>query len=299
MKKIFGNLFFVFILAFCALPSLAETYNFGDMKSVTLVTKAWQALARNDLDGVLIYTDKCIELYADKAKKMQADLNSYPTGTNSEIFAYWALNDVATAYFIQGEALWKKGLVDEAKKAYRTVIEEYSFGQCWDPQGWFWKPAEASHEKLALMESGVAPDFSDVSSTALVQKAWEALHAKDVDTAEAYVKKILELYQKEARDMQASLVGYAWESREKVFSYWALNDVGTALYVLGKAYEDAGKMNKAQKAYRKLIKEFKYAQCWDPGGWFWKPAEEAQDRLEKLEKTKHALTSSPSPQTLQ
>ncbi|OGX06564.1 MAG: hypothetical protein A2Z88_00410 [Omnitrophica WOR_2 bacterium GWA2_47_8] len=58
--------------------------------------------------------------------------------------------------------------------------------------------------------------------------------------------------------------------------------MGTALYILGKAYEDAGKLEEAKKAYQQLVADFKFAQCWDPGGWFWKPAEEAQTRLKTL-----------------
>jgi hypothetical protein len=28
------------------------------------------------------------------------------------------------------------------------LIDEFSYAQCWDPQGWFWKPAEAAAEKV-------------------------------------------------------------------------------------------------------------------------------------------------------
>ena len=30
---------------------------------------------------------------------------------------------------------------------------------------------------------------------------------------------------------------------------------------------------------RILLNELPYAQCWDPGGWFWKPAKEVQRRI--------------------
>ena len=51
--------------------------------------------------------------YAGQAKKMQESLTDYPAGTPEEIHAYWALNDVATSLFIQGEAYRKAGMMNE------------------------------------------------------------------------------------------------------------------------------------------------------------------------------------------
>lgn len=285
MKKLLLS-FMLILTAFCvALPSVFA-YDFGNFQSQTLVSKAWGALAADDIEGVIVYTNKCLELYADKAKEMQAGLKSYPTGTNSEIFAYWALNDVATSLFIQGEAFRKKGMKEESRAAYEKVVKEFSYGQCWDPKGWFWKPAEAAKEKIAILD-GKAPaageaDLSDISSSSLTAKAWAALSNNDLEAVKKYVAKCLELYEKQAQEMQASLKTYAWESKDKVFSYWALNDVGTSLYILGKAYEQAGNKDEAKKAYLRLTVDFKFAQCWDPGGWFWKPAEDAAEKLKNL-----------------
>src|SRR3989338_8552889 len=106
------------LLATCILPN-AYAYNFGDYRSETLVTKAWEALKESDIEAVLAYTNKCIELYADQAKKMQASLTAYPAGGNDQIFSYWALNDVATSLFIQGEAYRKANNKEEALAAYK------------------------------------------------------------------------------------------------------------------------------------------------------------------------------------
>ena len=142
-------------IATCLTPTIAAAYNFGDYRSSTLVTKGWEALAANDIEAVLAYTNKCIELYAGQAKKMQESLNEYPAGDDQKIFGFWALNDVATAYYIQGETYRKAGMNEEAKEAYQKVINEYKFGQCWDTQGWFWKPAEAAAEKLDAIDAVV------------------------------------------------------------------------------------------------------------------------------------------------
>ena len=41
-------------------PKIADAYNYGDYRSVTLITKAWKALQDKDLEAVLAYTNKCI-----------------------------------------------------------------------------------------------------------------------------------------------------------------------------------------------------------------------------------------------
>ncbi len=260
----------------------AYAYNFGDYRSVTLTTKAWEALQQGDLEAVLAYTNKCIELYAQQAKKMQSSLTAYPTGTNQEIFGYWALNDVATSYFIQGEAYRKANMKDESKEAFQKLIDEYTYGQAWEPKGWFWKPAEAAQEKLALIESGSNIDFGDSSSEQLTTKAWEALKNNNLDDVLTYTNKCINQYGAKAKEMQNSLTEYPFGEKDKIFAYWALNDVGTCLFIQGEAYRNAGKTDEAKAAYKKLIDEYFYAQCWDPQGWFWKPAEAAQQKLDEL-----------------
>ena len=261
----------------------AEAYNFGDYRSSTLVSKAWAGLDKGDVEAVLAYTNKCIELYGEQARTMQSELKDYVKGSNDDIFKQWALNDVATSYYIQGEAYRRANMKDESKEAFNKLMKDYTFGQTWDPKGWFWKPAEAAKEKLSMVAGGAGLDFGDYTSAQLVQKAWVALAANDVKSVAAYTGKAVDLYAAKAKEMQASLKEYTWESKEKTMSYWALNDVGTALFIQGEAYRNAGKKAEATQAYKKLINEFFFAQCWDPGGWFWKPAEAAQQKLGELD----------------
>ena len=283
MKKV---LFILAILTMALNMSMSRAvyaYDFGDYRSVTLTTKAWEALEKNDIEAVLAYTNKCLELYGEQAKKMQSGLKDYPAGDNKQIFSFWALNDVATCLFIQGEAYRKANMMDEAKEVFQKLINEYTYGQCWDPKGWFWKPAEAAKEKLAMIESGSTVDMGS-SSSDLTVKAWDALNNNKLDDVLLFTNKVVEKYGAKAKEMQASLTEYAWESKDKIFSYWALNDVGTSLFIQGEAYRKAGKMDEAKKAYKQLIDEYSFSQCWDPQGWFWQPAEAAQQKLDELEK---------------
>ena len=282
MRKVIIALAFLLVSGGLFHPATAAAaYNFGDFRSETLTTKAWDALSAGDLEGVLAYTNKCIELYSSDAQKMQNSLNDYPQGANEEIFQYWALNDVATSLFIQGEAYRKAEKKNEALSAYKKVAV-YGYGQAWDIKGWFWKPAEVANEKIAMIESGSTLDFGDYSSSFLTSQAWKALGADDSESVEAYVDKVLELYEEKAKTMQTSMTEYAWESKEEIFAQWALNDVGTAFFIKGEALKKVGDNKKARKAYKQLVDNYYYAQCWDPNGWFWKPAETAQQSLDEL-----------------
>lgn len=283
MKKLFLTVFLLTCGIYLSNPGIASAYNYGDFRSETLVTKAWGALAQGDIEAVLAYTNKCLELYAEQAKGMQESLDGYAQGSNDDIFAYWALNDVATALFIQGEAYRKANMMEEAKDAYKAVMENYSYGQTWDTNGWFWKPAEASKEKLAMIESGSNLDFGDYSSSYLTTQAWKSLAGDDTKSVLAYTDKVIELYANKAKEMQGSLTEYPWESKDKIFSYWALNDVGTSFFIKGEALKKAGREKEAYDAYKKLVDDFYYSQCWDPKGWFWKPAEAAQEALDAID----------------
>ena len=171
---------------------------------------------------------------------------------------------------------------DEALAAYKKVVDEYAYGQAWDTKGWFWKPAEAAKEKIAMIKSGSNLDFGDYSSSYLTDKAWKALGDNDKESVVIYVDKVLELYKEKAKVMQESMTEYAWESKDAIFTKWALNDVGTALYIKGEVFKKTGDNKEAKIAYQSLVEDYFYAQCWDPKGWFWKPAEAAQQSLDEL-----------------
>ena len=283
MKRILLNLLVLAMGVVFIFPQNVSAYDFGDFRSVTLVGKAWRALGEKDLDAVLAYTNKGLELYAEEASSMQAGLTDYvPSDSKDEIFAYWALNDVATCLFIQGEAYRNAEMLEEAKLVYQKLIDEYTYGQCWDAGGWFWKPAEAAKAKIKMMETGSAIDFGDSKSATLIGKAWGAIADEDLEAVVAYTKKCLEVYGEEAAKQQSALQDYVVGTDEEVFVNWALNDVATILFIQGQAYQKAGMPEEAKASYQKLIAEFTYGQCWDPAGWFWKPAEAASEEIEKM-----------------
>lgn len=139
----------LFTLAWAALGS-ARGQDFGDHTSATLAGKAWQALGEGKHDLVAAYTDKCRELYKGEAAKQQASLTGFAPADQAH--SYWALNDVGTCLFIAGESLAQQGKSKEAASAFKKLVDDFGYCQCWDTKGWFWKPAEAAAGKLKQLE---------------------------------------------------------------------------------------------------------------------------------------------------
>ncbi|NBS50024.1 MAG: beta-glucanase precursor [Verrucomicrobia bacterium] len=126
----------------------------------------------------------------------------------------------------------------------------------------------------------VSPSESESSSSVLTSQAWEALASKDYATAKARIARCRDLYEAKAKEMQETLSVVPGPDTAREF--WALNDVGTCLFILGKVAEAEGKNSEAIAAYQDVIKNFPMAQCWDKQGWFWQPAVAAKERLTAL-----------------
>jgi len=164
LPKLFPH--FIVVLGLSALPVSADApptsatapaapvLDFGDSTSSTLATKAWGALNSKDYASVTAYANKCIDLYKTQAVQMQGTLKeAAPKDSASQ---YWALNDVGSCYFILGKALDDQGDKKGATAAYKFLVDNLSFAQCWDPQGWFWKPADAARKRLAELQFDAA-----------------------------------------------------------------------------------------------------------------------------------------------
>jgi hypothetical protein len=131
-----------------------------------------------------------------------------------------------------------------------------------------------------------AVDFGDNSSSTLTTKAWNA-SAGNADEAILYVDQCIKLYEGEALKMQLALTAAggrpAGEDKETTAKRWALNDVGTCLFIKGNVLLQKGDKKGAKEAYVKLAKGMADAQCWDNKGWFWAPAAAAKQKLVELE----------------
>ena len=100
------------------------------------------------------YTNKCIEMFKTQAVQMQSTLKE--PAPKEKANDYWALNDVGTCYFIQGKALDDQGDKKGAIAAYKFLVDNLGFAQCWDTKGWFWKPADAARKRLTELQFDAA-----------------------------------------------------------------------------------------------------------------------------------------------
>ena len=258
------------------IDSINLGFDFGDYSSETLTIKAWKALEDGKYNDIKILVWKCHELYGEKAKKMQDSLTDY--ATDGKEFDYWALNDVATSFFILGRTYYVEGKNKKANKIFNDINKRYNYAQCWDPRGWFWKLGEAAKDQILLLDNGI--DFGDYTSQTLTVKAWKAFEKKDYRAAHTYAKKCITLYKKSANEMQKKLDNFL--PKEKAFDVWALNDVGTCTFIIGDIYLAKKEYSKAIEAYQQIIENYFYAQCWNINGWFWKPSVAARARISKI-----------------
>ena len=138
-----------------ARPSTSEAggFDFGDESSAYLTIKAWEALGKNDYEGVWAYTQKGIDLYKGQARKQQNSLSAFPTREKQSVFN--SLNNVATCYFIRAEALMRQNKWQEARQTFQTIVDNYSFAQYWDPRGWFWKVAQKAEESIEKIDQQI------------------------------------------------------------------------------------------------------------------------------------------------
>ena len=124
-------------------------------------------------------------------------------------------------------------------------------------------------------------DYGDYKSVTLQGKAWDALGEGHYADAVKYTEKCAELFEDEARKMQASLG--AKPSPDKTHDYWALNDVGTCYFIKGEALTKLKKYSEALEAFKVVKDDLYYAQAWDTKGWFWSPSDAAQPKIQMLE----------------
>jgi hypothetical protein len=124
--------------------------------SEEMMSQVWAAVQERREDSALREASALIQEWSPLAHEQQrlkkerigglVAYNGNPKHKN-EIFSYAALNDVSAACWIIGKILHEQGKEYEAKAAFTQIFEHYSLGQVWDPQGWFWSPAQAAFKE--------------------------------------------------------------------------------------------------------------------------------------------------------
>lgn len=116
------------------------------------VNKAWARLGKREFSEVHILVDECIRKYSSPAQDQAKTLGSFPTKGEEDNFKI--MNNVATCYFIKGEALMREGKTEQAKTVFSQVIDKYPYAKSFDPRGWYWSIKEKSEITLKKLETG-------------------------------------------------------------------------------------------------------------------------------------------------
>lgn len=244
--------------------------------SEDLTKKAWAAFEIKNWHELEKHAMECIRLFESKAREQQASLQAFPSPLEAP--NYWALNDVGTCYFILGKMFQEKRQYSKLTEISITVKKNFGFAQCYDPKGFYWKITTAFHDMMVTVGTNI--DYGDYTSATLVGKAWVSLNGQNFESAIIYADKCVSLYMKEAKEQQSSLNSYPSEAT--AFDYWALNDVGTAHFILGEAFHGLGSPEQAGEHYQKVLTEYSFAQCYNSQGFFWKVATVAGEKLSQV-----------------
>ncbi|HKO95731.1 MAG TPA: hypothetical protein VJU86_01985 [Pyrinomonadaceae bacterium] len=122
--------------------------------SDAFVKQSWDALTSKDYEKAFICTNNAINKWTRQAdtQQLKATNNAcadtpQPAELKSYYATNWALSDIATAWFIRGEAFRQQAKWAQARQAYKTVIDKYHCAFAWDARGWFWRTADTAQEK--------------------------------------------------------------------------------------------------------------------------------------------------------
>jgi beta-glucuronidase len=302
----------------------AATRKDHTIPSSELVRLAWEASSESDIKKVNKIVARCLELYEDEAKRLQAELNTFPK--LSEADKYAVLNDVGTCLFIQAELLMNTGQTELAIEAFQNVINEYPLAQSWDPsRGSYWSIAEksrASINKLQGKHKGAqfakdiertVPQLHTLAESKIVDytkygefrkvgtkkyryiikdlKGLAAAVGEGIypNTSSVYNNPRYKIVKEEGR-----LDGDHWDyvnsyDLEAAYFKWvtAHEPWGVRLFYIGLIFEKAEMYHAALRAYHALVVHFPRTSAWTYWQTPWYPAQAA------IAKIRYILLSHP------
>ncbi|MCC6758724.1 MAG: tetratricopeptide repeat protein [Candidatus Omnitrophica bacterium] len=142
-------------------------------------------------------------------------------------------------------------------------------------------PSAAEEVADLSVPSSPVPPVVRTPSSEFLKKAWEFSGKNDLASLLKLVDGCLALYDEEAWKQQASLTDFPMRGRENEVS--VLNDVGTILFIKAEALMNNGKTEEAVAEFQKIIKEYSFAQAWDPSrGAFWSVKDKSQASIDVM-----------------
>ena len=118
------------------------------------------------------------------------------------------------------------------------------------------------------------------ASEEMMVQAWTLYEKGDLDAAWRQAKATISLWEEDAHELEGAKeekVGTylpfdgTVEGYQRIHDYWALNDVASCYFVLGKISDQQENYSEASVYFAKILTDFHLAQMWDKRGWFWNP----------------------------
>jgi len=128
----------------------------------------------------------------------------------------------------------------------------------------------------------VQAESSPRSSSEIVRLSWEAANRGDAKALSALVNEMLMNYEGKAKALAVALTNFP--PRSKVGDYKVMSDVATVLFIKSETLMHQGQDAEAKKEFKKVIKQYPWAQTFDPSrGAYWSVAEKSQDSIDLME----------------
>lgn len=107
--------------------------------------KAWDILNGGDAARAVVFVDGVMETIGDEAQAEARRMKGFaPSGRERD---YHRVNVAGTLLYVRALALQRSGQRDAWLEGLERAWKEYPFCQAWDPQGWYWKPAQAAKKE--------------------------------------------------------------------------------------------------------------------------------------------------------
>lgn len=145
----------------------------------------------------------------------------------------------------------------------------------------FAQDAAVVSDASTTQASAPEPQMQEPSLAELLSLARQAKDKGDYNGVYDYVAQAMTRFGAQARVEQKSLSDFP--PADQMSGYATLNGVAEAQFVRAETLKIEGKKEEAVKAFEIIIEEYKFAQAWDPRGWYYKLAEVAEEASDRLQ----------------
>ncbi len=283
-----------------------------------LLRDAWAASSHNNYSLLDETINKLLAQYEGQAMALESGLTAFPS--RDKIGDYKVMNNIATALFVQAEALMHEGKSDDAVKAFKELIKKYPYAQSWDPsRGSYWSVAEKSQESVDKL-TGVLKEEAQKTAPRTVPKLVNAGTDEIVDykkygtftgigtkeykyhvgNPNALSRAVGEGIFPNTGDVfknpgyktayqEDRLNGNQWDfvntpDLQAAYFKWATagESPGVKLFYTGLVFEKAKQFQQAIKAYHALVIHFPKTVGWTYWQTPWYPAQAAVAKIQNI-----------------